>query len=286
MNGPPKGKHLAGIIPLSGRPDELGFPWPDYLTPIGANYLAVERSVTECALAGCDSIWIVCGDDVSPLLKHRLGDYVVDPILFENWDFIKRKSEHEKYIPIYYTPISQKDRDRRDSLGWSILHGSLTSFVISSKLSSWAVPSKYFVSFPYGIYDPFPLVKNRARVRGDKSFYIHHEGETVRDNRYLGFTFFPDDWLQYKRNVKQMCTGGDRNIPAHERWSSRHFTLDKIFDLDIIEVQDKFEVDRYYTLDGWEEISKCYASGQKIYNPSKKFIKPYHFNRGIQDEED
>ena len=286
MYKPPKGKHVAGIIPLSGRDSVLNFPWPDYLTPIDKGYLAVERAVTECALAGCDSIWIVCGDDVSPLLKHRLGDYVLDPIIFENWDFIKRKTDHEKYIPLYYTPISQKDRDRRDSLGWSILHGALTSFVISSKISSWAVPSKYFVSFPYGIYNPFPVIKNRTKIRGEESFYIEHDGSTVRDNKYLGFTFFPQDWLKFKRQVKKNCTGGNKNIPVHERWSSRNFTLDKIFNLDIIDIQQKLEIDYYFSLDSWQDLKECYMFEQKIYNPSKKFIKPYHFKRGIKDEED
>ena len=284
MNNPPKGRHLAGVIPISGKPSTLDLPWPDYFAPIGPGYLAVERSVAECALAGCDSIWIVCADDVSPLLKHRLGDYVLDPIIFENWSFIKRKSEHEKYIPLYYTPISQKDRDRRDSLGWSVLHGALTSFVVSSKISSWVVPSKYFVSFPYGIYDPLPLIKNRSKIRGEQSFFIEHEEKTVRDNKYLGFTFFPDDWIEFKRSVKRKCTGGNPNIPAHERWSSRNFTLDKIFNLDIIEVQQKLEIDQYFSLDTWKSLVDFYKSESKVYIPSKKFIKPYHFKGGVKDE--
>ena len=36
----------------------------------------------------------------------------------------------------------------------------------------------------------------------------------------------------------------------------------------------------------WQDLKECYMSEQKIYNPSKKFIKPYHFKRGIKDEED
>ena len=47
MYKPPKGKHVAGIIPLSGRDSVLNFPWPDYLTPRDKGYLAVERAVTE-----------------------------------------------------------------------------------------------------------------------------------------------------------------------------------------------------------------------------------------------
>ena len=68
-----KGRNVAGVIPLVGWSNSFDFPWPDYLQPIRQGMLAVERSVYECAYAGCDSIWIVCGEDVAPIVKKRLG---------------------------------------------------------------------------------------------------------------------------------------------------------------------------------------------------------------------
>ena len=111
MDQPAKGRQLAGIIPISGRDEKLGLPWPDCLQPISDNYMPIERSVYECALAGCDSIWIVCNDDYSPLLKKRLGDYILDPKIFSHWKFLRFKEDHKEYIPIFYVPINQKDRD-------------------------------------------------------------------------------------------------------------------------------------------------------------------------------
>ena len=275
MNAAPQGRNVAGIIPISGWESSFDLPWPDYLQPIREGYLAAERSVYECAIAGCDSIWVVCNDDVAPLLKSRIGDYVLDPKYFKQKDFVKRKDYHEKWIPIFYTPISMKDRDRRDSLGWSILHGALTSFVISNKMSRWVSPTKYFVSFPYGIYNPDILKNHLDTIRGSESFYLSYEGQTVKDNKYLAFTFFPEDWPKIKWHVKNACTGGDKKIPVQERWSSKNFTLDKIFDIDVLSLDNVIEVEEYYSLDKWDSLLQYYASSCVIPRPSKKFMKPY-----------
>ena len=285
MKAAPKGRNLAGIIPLAGKKNTFDHPWPDYLQPIREGMLAVERSVYECAYAGCDSIWIVCNDDVAPIVKKRLGDYVMNPRYFEEKDFVKNKDYHERWVPIFYTPISQKDRDRRDSLGWSVLHGALMAFQISDKMSSWLVPTKYFVSFPYGLYNPSFLKKHRDSIRGSKSFFVSYNNQTVRDNFYLSFTFFPEDWPKFKYNIKRQCTGGDRNIPISERWSSRNFTLDKIFNLDVISMDKKVEIEKYYDMDSWDNLQEYYAYDMKIPRLSKQFMRPY-YHRSITNNEE
>jgi len=286
LKSAPKGRNLAGIIPLAGRNDSFGFPWPDYLQPIREGMLALERSVYECAYAGCDSIWVVCGDDVAPIVKKRLGDYVMSPRYFEEKDFVKNKDYHEKWIPIFYTPLSQKDRDRRDSLGWSALHGALMAFQVADKMSQWTCPTKYFVSFPFGVYHTGIVRDYRAAIRGEESFFFSHHGKTVRDGLYLGFTFFPEDWPKFKHHVKDQCSGGSREIPFQERWSSRHFTLDKIFNVDVISVDKKVEIRDYYHLDTWESLQAYYASDMKIPRPTRQFMKPYYHRRIIENEED
>ena len=60
--------HLAGIIPIAGQDLDFNMPWHDCLMPIAQNYLAVERAVVECAYAGCETIWVVCHDDMQPLI--------------------------------------------------------------------------------------------------------------------------------------------------------------------------------------------------------------------------
>ena len=284
MHAAPQGRNLAGIIPISGWRGSFDFPWPDYLQPLREGFLAAERSVYECAYAGCDSIWIVCNDDIAPLLKKRIGDYVMSPRYFEEKDFVKRKDYHEKWIPIYYTPISQKDRDRRDSLGWSVLHGALDAFIISDKMSRWVTPTKYFVSFPYGIYHTSVVRSHRDSIRGPESFFLSHKSKTVRDGKFLAFTFFPEDWAKFKWNIKDQCTGGDRSRPFEERWSSRHFPLDKIFNVSVISVDKVIEIEEYYSLETWESLRDYYKSDLKIPRPTKQFMKPYLFKKETENE--
>ena len=79
--------HLAGIIPVHGQEFDFGFDWHDTLMPIAPNYTAVERAVVECAYAGCSTIWIVVSDEMEPLIRYRIGDYVQDPVyLYRNFD--------------------------------------------------------------------------------------------------------------------------------------------------------------------------------------------------------
>ena len=284
MRKSPKGRNVAGIVPLAGWNNSFGFPWPDYLQPLREGFLAVERSIYECAQAGCDSIWVVCSDAVAPLVKARIGDYVMSPKYFEEKDFVKTKQYHEKWIPIFYTPISQKDRDRRDSLGWSALHGALMAFQISDKMSRWVLPTKYFVSFPYGIYNCDTIKKYRDIIRGKESFFLSYNNKTVRDGLYLSFTFSPGDWPKFKHHVKRQCTGGDRTLPSYERWSSRHFTLDKIFNVDVISIDNKIEIGQYYDLGSWSSLKEYYASDLRIPRPTKQFMKPYYHRRMIENE--
>ena len=99
--------HLVGVIPVAGFEGDFGFPWHDCLQPIAQNYLAIERSVVECAFAGADTIWIVCNDDMQPLIRHRIGEYVQDPVwLYRSYE--KHPSENQKPIPIFYVPIHPK----------------------------------------------------------------------------------------------------------------------------------------------------------------------------------
>ncbi len=76
--------HLTGIIPIAGQSLDFGMPFPDSMMPVAPNYTMLEAAVVECAFAGCDTIWIVCNDDVAPIVRYRIGDYIQDPLYFYN----------------------------------------------------------------------------------------------------------------------------------------------------------------------------------------------------------
>ena len=56
------------------------------------------------------------------------------------------------------------------------------------------MPDKYYVSFPYGVYDPEILRPHRKDISSERPFMLSHKGKTVQDNEYLGFTFDKDDF--------------------------------------------------------------------------------------------
>lgn len=273
--------HLAGVVPVAGPQLDFGFPWHDSMQPIAKDYLAVERSVVECAYAGCETIWVVCNDDMQPLLKHRMGDYIEDPYYLDKASFVNYPSEARRQIPIFYTPIHPKDRDRRDSLGWSALHGALMAFIMSDKISKWLIPSRYYVSFPYGVYQPWEIYKHRKRISHKKPFFLSSGGKTVKDGEYLGFTFDAEEYKMYVADVKQSCTGADRALAPKERWSSRFFGLDKIFRSATIYKEQVLEIPWYFRIDSWEGFQNYLRSdeSQELKRPSKTMFKKSLYNK-------
>tara|TARA_R110000824_G_scaffold281702_2_gene470009 strand:- start:55 stop:951 length:897 start_codon:yes stop_codon:yes gene_type:complete len=289
-----KGFHLAGIVPVAGPTHDFNFDWHDSLMPISQNYTAVERSVMECAWAGCETIWIVCNDDMTPLIRHRLGEWVQDPVWYGRSLEIN-PSLHRKPIPIYYVPIHPKDRKRVDSYSWSVLYGALTAYWISKQMSQWIIPDKFYVSFTYGIYPPIVVRKHRKTISSTRTFALSYNGKTVKDNEYLGFTFDSQDFINCRKTVRQEGTRLWKNsgeeiptekLPLEKRWSSRNFTLDKVFKSVIIE-DEPIQLDWYYNIDCWDGYCSYIGSDKRweIQRPNKEILNYHEWNGiGIDEE--
>lgn len=281
---------------MAGQKLDFEFPWHDSLQPIAADYLAVERAVVECACASCKTIWIVCHDDMQPLLRHRLGDYLGDPTAMHRSKFAGYPEFHKEYIPIFYVPIHPLDRKRRDCLGWSVLHGALTADDASRAISKWIRPDKFYVAFPYGIYDPgIPFHHRKHLLRGGR-FFITHEGKTVTDGEYLGFTLTLEDVKIISRRVKKEGTGRwcpdqpmeERRyglyatipLPPHERNSARNFPLDYVFRFYDIKEEEKVETDWYYNIGSWDGLCKYLGSEERklIKRPTKNLLSYHELN--------
>ena len=289
--------HLAGIVPVAGQPLDFGLPWHDSCMPIAKNLLAVDRSVIECAYAGCETIWIVCNDDMQPLIRYRIGDWINDPVwISRKHDF--RPSENRKQIPIFYVPILPKDRDKRDCLAWSVLHGAASAYSVGLPISKWVTPDRYYTSFPYGVY-PFEFIRDyRKQISSREGFMLRHQGKTVQDGEYLGFTFTDKDFVAIRKHFRQNSTGMYKStldgsiprdkLPLHERYSARNFSLEEVFE--ILENGDTKTVDCvwYNKIDNWESYCSYLGSGEKdkISRPSKLLFSYREFNRVGQDSEE
>ena len=136
--------------------------------------LAFERAIYECAVAGCETIWIVSHRETTPLLRHRLGDWVYDPVINPSLKgkYVDRPSEHLKQIPLYYVPVSTKDRGVRDGLVWSIFYGIRKAYHISQYFSKWVTPNRYYVAFPYSTYNALDIRPHRIDISSGKPFFI------------------------------------------------------------------------------------------------------------------
>ena len=194
--------NLTGIIPVAGLPLGFGMDWHDCLTPLAPNYTMVEHAVYECAWAGCETIWVVCHYEMEPLIRYRMGDYIQDPV-YANRALERYPSEHQRRIPIYYVPIHPKDRDRRDCLGWSVLYGALVALKVHSKISKWTTPDKYYVSFPYGIFDPEELRPLRSQISSAQNFFVAKNSDLVNKNNYTSFTFGKEEFVRFRREVRK-----------------------------------------------------------------------------------
>jgi hypothetical protein len=286
------GYHLAGIVPVAGQKLDFNMPWHDCLMPIAKNYLAIERAVVDCGYAGCETIFIVCHNDMMPLIKARLGDYIEDPVYaYRNFETFSH--EVRVRIPIYYIAVHPHDRDKRDSLAWSVLYGAKIANEMIGRLSSWLVPNKFFASFPYGIHNPELLREHRRTISSPQNFSLSWQGKTVIEDEYLPFTFDYEQCLYFIDSVRGKGTSrfinqewGDKKVqlPREEQYSARFFSLSDVFcdlEFEIIE-----ETPYYFNISSWDGYQNFISNKPEgLRRPTKRILNPRSLKGiGIENE--
>lgn len=202
------GFNLAGIIPLAGYVSEYETILPDYLNPIAPGYFPIQKSVMECAFAGCDTIWIVCNHDYMSLVKKYIGDSVVDPITYEKYYFTRsgKRMQKRKTIPVMYISMHHKYINNC-SIPFSAVYGAYMVKKTSNKISKWIKADRYFVSFVNQQYDINSLFHARKHIRNYNPFFVSHNTKTIIDGAASAFTFDNDDlydilkWSKIKNNA-------------------------------------------------------------------------------------
>lgn len=276
--------HLAGIVPVANLATDFDLPTPEVIMPVSSGWTAIQKSVFECAMAGCNTIWIVANDDLAPVVRKVVGDWIYDPVYLSGYSNFS--SEQRKEIPIYYVQINPKDRDRRDSYGWSALYGAYSAWKVAHKISQWLTPDKYYVSFPMAAYDVHRVRDYRKLINHrDNNFFLSYDGETVKNNKPIAFTFTGEDFKQCRRSVNKLTTREylppspdsqypSRKLPLSERWSARHFDLQTVFQKVNTENSTTLDVDWYYDISKWEEYRRFLGSSFSIKMPPDELTKP------------
>ena len=278
-------KHLAGIVPVSGLSTDFNMPWHESLMPIGPDYLAVERAVAECAYAGCDTIWIVCSDDVIPLIRYQVGEKIQDPV-YNYRHFEIKKNDVKKPIRVYYVPLAIKDINKRDNLAWSAIFGAQTASKMLGGLSHHLAPDKFYIAWPYGYYDPW-LVREHRKDISDGNVVLTNKNLTVKDNKYLALTLSSD---QLSFLIEESITtssglwnkGRTEKLSLEERYSYKTFDLSKVFKNINLKNYKKITIKNYQTIDCWEEYCNFLSIYKSIKKPS--ILKYSEWNEiGVDD---
>tara|TARA_B100000131_G_scaffold114933_1_gene111916 strand:+ start:474 stop:1352 length:879 start_codon:yes stop_codon:yes gene_type:complete len=277
--------HTAGIIPVANMDCDIDVAFPEILLPVSEGFNAIQKSVHECALAGCNTIWIVANNDLAPIVRKIIGDWVYDPVYYER-TFTKFYSEHRREIPIYYVPIHPKDRDRRDSYGWSILYGVYSAYYTAYKISKWIVPQNYYISFPMSIFDIYSVRNYRKDISNLKTnFFITHNNQTAKQGKYLSFTMKGDDFKACRNHINKTTTREylppspnqkypTQKLPLAERWSAKSFPLEYVLQPLNTNNSTNIEIDWSYDISTWETYTEYLASKNILETPIKELTMP------------
>jgi len=273
---------IAGIVPISGRKLDYDMPWHDSLMPISPNYLAVERAVAECAYAGCSTIWLICSDDVQPLIRYQVGEQVEDPV-YRHRHFEHSKKDFKRFIRVYYVPIDIKDINKRDCLSWSAIYGVIVANKIIKSISSWLVPKRFYIAWPYGCYLPHAVREHRKDIL-NRNFMLAHQDKTIQNDKYLGFNITLEQALELRSEIREKSTGmwsnpdtRDKRLPLDERFSYRNFKPSQVFDTLETNKYKVCNVENYHDISNWENY--CNFLSQDI-----QYKKPLILNHGEWNE--
>jgi hypothetical protein len=264
----------AGIIPVISPPTDFNLDWDDTLIPIAPDYYAIEQAVLECAYAGCKTIWIVANNDTTPLIRHRIGDYVQDPVYLRRMAQ-KYPSLQRKEISVFYVPMPPQHDNKELCTAWTILYGAKTAYEVGLQISKWATPKRFYVAFPLSVYPADTIRPHREEIRDIDNLIYTYEDKSILTGDLLGFTFTDKQMRQGLELFMDVETSLIFEEPEEEK---KHFfdnfSLEKIFKQIILKKRVEVELSWYYPIDGWDKYCSYMASEERkeIKHPGKLVI--------------
>ena len=236
--------NLAGIIPVAGHKSDIDLPWHHVLMPYDKNKTLIQHAVYNCAMIGCDSIWIVCDDSYQPLIRSIVGEKIEDPV-YRYRAHTRHASDHKRWIPVLYCSTTTRDQQRRNNIGWSAIFGCLLASKTFGSLSKHTAPERFFVCWPYCKINSEAL--RTVRRKADKQ-------PVVFSDRSL--SVLSDDFLPFVcdnkalQDLRQHCYNLQVSMSNYREFN--HLNLSTIFsilnNIDTCELQ----LD-YKKISNWEE---------------------------------
>lgn len=308
LDKPSFANHLAGIIPIGSVPTAgLGMPWHETLMPVAPHYSAIQRAVVECAILGCNTIWIVSSIKLQPLVREHLGELIRDQkaiglplerkIFYKSLRFKRKLVLARLDIPIYYIAYPQAASASAEGAAFAILYGITKIKQISSEFSKLLAPEKYWISFPHGVHDSEFLISLRDIVRRTEvNTFLAYESETIRDGKLLGFSFKNDDLTKFRSVYHRKYQKSHETFDYREQSASRFkhsrrkvkVLLEDVFkELTVEPGRDiVLELPWYSQIDSWEGYCSYLATNaKKLERTNLLFASPRWQRRLIEFDE-
>ena len=280
--------HLAGIIPIASKPTGYKLPWDDCLIPLAPDYLAIDNAIFQAAMAGCETIWVVANLETVPLVRKRVGDYIYDPVTIGSNKYAVAPDKYRQMCSVYYIPIPESEDYKSLCLPWSIVKGATVATEVSMQISKWTAPDKFYVSFPYGIFDAKELRDNRQEIASNKRFVIAHEGKTAADNLHLGFTFDQEDLAGFVDTFKTIENGLSIDLENQLEHFTTKVDLDTLFQSRNSQDQFEFEPTWFRQIDSWAAYRDFLGDPitAKVKSPGKIYIHYSEWNPIAEDNDE
>ena len=117
---------------------------------------------------------------------------------------------------------------------------------------------------------------------------ITHKNQTVLDNKFMGFSFGKKEWKEFRKVIRsgtglwsseELREGKypSKLLPAKERYSARHFTLDKV--LECVNIVSAVEIDNYHSLDSWQNYTEYLSSNNQLKKPDNYLTNGKKLNK-------
>lgn len=273
-------KSLVGIVPVYGVHEQSRrLPWHQCLMPIAKDYLAIERSIHECAVIGCDSIWVICPQKITLLLREYIGDWIYDPRTIYKRKLGKYDCVHMRQIAIYYVPIKFIGLNEISSFAYSVLYGAYISNLAANTLSKYFSPYKWYVSNPYAVYPTFSLKDHRALLYGNNntSFLFTFDDYSAEDGLLLPFTFTMEEYDRMVENATNAMYSDTEYLTKGQ--TIKRITMKKM--LAGVYEQSKhvhyIELDHYFTIVSWRQYCEYLGNqhGVSFHLGKYKIFKEY-----------
>ena len=265
-----------GCISLENHGLSFGFPFPEYLMPIGRKTTLLDAAIINCLYFGVSSIWITVNDDYLPLVKKRVGDYGQDPVYYIN-AFSKYRTDTRKKVPIYFVPTMTRYRDYCDNHTFGFINAALYAQKVYSQLTKYCVPEYYFFSSPFGVFNYRDFSEKRKQLYNKKIIFECGD-KSVLTNNQLPICVDKEDIKSIRRHVvlnsnKRHKVIGDfipndtswlESLPKEERFRGKKMSVAEVLSPIDESSFERFELSWFYDIVDWASYEEYTRSNNYI----------------------